>query len=106
MKPPNPPKVSDLIPLEDVCRLLPTRTHRSTVFRWAQKGRHGIRLRVVTVGCTKCTTEAWLMDFFASIEAASQNARRGQAKGPARPAAPSPQAVRTRETLKRHGLLP
>ena len=41
------PPLADLIPLADVCRRLPTRTHRSTVFRWAQKGRRGVKLKVV-----------------------------------------------------------
>ena len=46
-------KLSDLIPLEQVSRMLPKRTHRSTVFRWAQKGCRGVRLRVVSVGGVK-----------------------------------------------------
>ncbi|MBI1380789.1 MAG: DUF1580 domain-containing protein [Planctomycetaceae bacterium] len=101
------PHLSDLVPLDDVCRLLPTRTHRSTVFRWAQKGRRGVRLRVVAVGGTKCTTEAWLMAFFAAVEVAGQPQKHvtpdsGAAhKCAKRRTSASPGTL---EVLRRHGL--
>ena len=63
-------ELSDLIPLGEACKLLPGRPHRSTVFRWAQKGREGVRLKVVSVGKTRCTTERWLMEFFEAVQKA------------------------------------
>ncbi len=100
-------KLSDLIPLERVSRMLPRRTHRSTVFRWAQKGCHGVRLRVVAVGGVRCTTERWLMAFFEATEqargvisdATTLHARRGRR----RPNETS-RLARTGEVLRRHGL--
>lgn len=38
----------------------------ATVIRWAQHGVAGRMLRTVRVGGTMCTTEAWLMEFFAA----------------------------------------
>jgi hypothetical protein len=40
-----------------------------TVWRWALRGRGGRRLRVVRVGGTLCTSEAWLREFFESLAA-------------------------------------
>lgn len=97
------PHLSDLIPLDDVCRLLPARTHRSTVFRWAQKGRRGVRLRVVAVGGTKCTTEAWLMAFFAAVEDARGSSP--AAVQPVRTSTSNEPRPTTSEVLRRHRLL-
>ena len=62
---------SGLIPLEAVPDLLPTRRgrkhHKSSIFRWASKGLHGTRLRSVSVGGTRATTRAWLLDFFEAV---------------------------------------
>jgi len=104
--------LADLIPLEDVAKVLPKRLHLSTVFRWAQKGRKGVRLKVVSVGGTRCTTERWLFEFFEAVE----EARAPQE--PTRPPRPHPRPRRggprkpgrgkadptTKETLRRHGL--
>ncbi|MGC8541887.1 MAG: DUF1580 domain-containing protein [Phycisphaerae bacterium] len=38
----------------------------STVIRWAQRGVGGRRLRTVRVGGTLCTSEPWLLEFFAA----------------------------------------
>lgn len=101
------PRLSDLIPLEEVAKRLPTNTHRSTVYRWA-KGTCGVRLRVVTVGRTRCTTEQWLFEFF---EAAEQS--RAGTSDPATPRQRRHRSARsaryemseqTQDTLRRHGL--
>jgi hypothetical protein len=81
------PSLADLIPLSEVPSRLPTNPDRSTVYRWAQDGRAGIRLRTVSAGSTRCTTEAWLMDFFEQVEKARQAgpAARRVARAPRRP---------------------
>lgn len=63
-----------LIPLSQVPRLnfLPCRRngrklHPSTVFRWAQRGLRGVKLQVVRVGGTLCTTEDALCRFFEQL---------------------------------------
>lgn len=79
MSPDNAPE--HLIPLMQVPRLswLPRRRngkrlHVSTVFRWAQRGLHGVRLPVTQCGGTKCTTEADLRQFFAQLSAGGGDA--------------------------------
>lgn len=74
-----------LIPLADVPKLrwLPCRNgkrvHVSTVFRWADSGIGGIRLEFVQVGGVRCTTVAYLMDFFRRLRSGGRRARSGQA---------------------------
>ncbi len=66
-------KPEKLIPLRDIPALewLPSRRAGArlalaTVHRWAIRGVGGRRLRTVRVGGCLCTTESWLMDFFAA----------------------------------------
>ncbi|MBC8404625.1 MAG: DUF1580 domain-containing protein [Planctomycetes bacterium] len=93
--------------MKDVSDRLPKCTHRSTIFRWAQRGLHGIKLKVVTVGNTKCTTESWLILFFEAVEAAQQS---GVAREPSRRRRTSrgnsntTRKPWTEEILRRHGL--
>ena len=97
------PHLKDLIPLTEVGSHLPTKTHRSTVFRWAQKGRRGVKLRVVTIGNTKCTTEAWLMTFFEEVEAARGANTNRKSHSRSQEAGHRNRSA-TNETLRRHGL--
>jgi hypothetical protein len=70
-----------LIPLRDVPGLpwLPRRRGSqgrlavSTVWRWALRGRNGVRLEMVRVGGCLCTTEAALMEFFRTLGPASDS---------------------------------
>src|SRR6185295_9358812 len=66
----EPIRMADLIPLERVPYLLPHRPDRSTVFRWVSQGCCGRRLRTVSVGRTRHTTERWLLSFFQEIAGA------------------------------------
>jgi hypothetical protein len=68
---------NNLIALRDVAHLpwLPRRRAGSnlgyaTLWRWMKVGVKGVRLRVVRVGITPCTTEEWLIEFFEAVEAA------------------------------------
>lgn len=65
------PKDGRLIRLVDVPALawLPkrrggARLSMTTLYDWARKGLRGVTLETVSVGDTKCTTEAALMRFF------------------------------------------
>src|SRR5262249_17917550 len=57
----------------------------ATLFRWAQHGIRGVRLKIVSVGRQKCSTEVWLRDFFEALAAASDT-----------PAPPAPRSPGTR----------
>jgi hypothetical protein len=62
------------VPLARVAATLPrlrhgAPVHLSTVHRWVQRGIGGVRLRVVSIGGTKCTTRRWLMEFFEQLGA-------------------------------------
>jgi hypothetical protein len=100
-------RTADLIPLERVPALLPNRPDRSTVFRWASKGCCGVRLRTVSVGRTRHTTERWLLAFFEEVAAARERA--GDAPVVRTSRRPRPEVrtdvqVRTAEVLREHGL--
>ena len=47
----------------------------STPFRWAQHGLAGVKLEVIQLAGTKCTSEAALLRFFARL---SRQERKGQ----------------------------
>ena len=58
-----------LVPLGEAARFVPPRrggkaAHPSTLFRWAAHGLRGVRLEVVQVGGTKCTSREALHRFF------------------------------------------
>jgi hypothetical protein len=70
----------ELLPLREAAKLLPRRragkpTHGSTLLRWAQRGLRGVKLEVVQVGATKCTTEKALRRFFDELGRVSQISR-------------------------------
>lgn len=65
-----------LIALADVPKHLPKRrggrkVNLATVYRWASHGLHGVRLEVVQVGGTKCTSMTALQKFFERLSAAA-----------------------------------
>lgn len=71
------PSVDDYIPFRDVpnLKLIPRRRGKAklsvaTIYRWASKGRCGVRLRVSYAGGIPCTTTKWLREFFDSVGAA------------------------------------
>jgi hypothetical protein len=85
-----------LIPLAQVPSLpfIPRRRcgrklHVSTVFRWAQRGVGGIRLEVVRVGGSLCTTIPDLQSFFSALANAH------------RPASTAVRSALTRSSLDR-----
>lgn len=71
------PSIGELMTLSQAARRLPSRrggrpTHPSTLHRWAQFGRNGVRLKTLIVGDTRCTTEVWLLDFIKAVTAAKE----------------------------------
>ena len=41
--------------------------HITTLIRWALHGVRGVRLKTVKVGRRRCTTRAWLLEFFEQL---------------------------------------
>jgi hypothetical protein len=76
---PVPDRLHEYITLRQAAAELPRRragrkTHVKTLFRWAGPGCRGIVLRTVLVGAVRCTTRAWLAEFFAALTAARRGA--------------------------------
>jgi hypothetical protein len=76
---PVDPLSPDTLTLAQAARLLPSlRAGRpvdpSTLWRWASRGLHGVRLPIVRVGGTACTSREALRKFLADVEAARQKA--------------------------------
>lgn len=59
-----------LMPLGRAASLLDC--HVATIYRWTGRGCRGVRLRYVQRGATRCTTRAWLEDFFERLTRAGQ----------------------------------
>lgn len=101
-------RTADLIPLEQVSVILPSRPDRSTVFRWARGGCHSVRLRTVSVGRTLHTTERWLLAFFEEIAVARSGRLPATVAAQPRPtrssSGPAEPNARTARILREHGL--
>ncbi len=70
----------NLVTLGDVPALLPLRRgqkrpHVSCVYRWAQHGLRGVRLEIIQVGGTACTSREALQRFFERLTAARTGER-------------------------------
>jgi Protein of unknown function (DUF1580) len=57
----------ELHPLAKVGGLLPSRPHRSTGIRWADRGVRGFRLETVTIGGRRYTSREALARFIAHL---------------------------------------
>jgi hypothetical protein len=73
----DPVRLDELIPLRQAAAELPRRragkrTHIATVHRWTEGSCRGVKLRFTMVGATRCTTRAWLAEFFAALTAAKR----------------------------------
>jgi hypothetical protein len=69
----------ELITLRQAAAELPRRragrkTHVSCVYRWTTAGCRGVRLRYAQCGATRCTSRAWLREFFDALTAATMPA--------------------------------
>ena len=70
----------DLMPLAKAARSLPPlRSGRpvspATLWRWSARGLRGVRLQIVRLGGTACTSPGALREFFAAVEAARTQPR-------------------------------
>ena len=84
-----------IITLTEAARLLPRRragrpVHVSCLYRWAQIGCRGVRLEIVQIGGTKCTSREAMQRFFDSLTAQSE----GQ------PVAPPPRSKSRRKQIE------
>ena len=52
-------------------RITGERVHKSTLYRWADRGLKGVKLQVVFAGGHKRTTENAILEFFAKVSVAS-----------------------------------
>jgi hypothetical protein len=100
------PLADDVQPLAQAARSLlpPLRSGRpvspATLWRWAAHGLRGVRLQIVRIGGTACTSKAALREFFAAVEAA-----RSQPSPETTTPQPSP-ASRAAEELSALGIGP
>lgn len=62
------------------------RIHKSTLFRWGQRGLRGVVLETVQVGGTRCTSQSALWRFFAALAEigtdSPRRAKRNRRSGP------------------------
>jgi hypothetical protein len=69
---------ADLIPFSRVPSILPrsTRTgkrvHPGCVYRWAQKGQNGVKLKALKIAGAWHTKLAWIREYFEAVTAAEQ----------------------------------
>jgi hypothetical protein len=91
----DPVRLDEYISLRQAAAELPRRragrkTHVATLYRWCDVGCRGIKLRFVMIGESRCTTRAWLAEFFDALTAARQG---GPKSLPARTSAAWTRAV-------------
>lgn len=65
-------RLHELITLKQAAAELPSgrpgkRRHVASLYRYTDPGLHGVRLRYVQVGSTRCTTREWLHEFFEAL---------------------------------------
>lgn len=81
------PDLRELIPLSETSRLLPRRkgksVHRTTLGRWASKGRGGVVLRTWMLGGVRYTTRRAILEFVEGLSASGREAERSGATPPA-----------------------
>src|SRR4051812_1460257 len=68
------PPLCDFITLAQAADELPRRrrgrkTNVSTLYRWTTTGCRGVKLQFIQCGATRCTTRAWLDEFFGRLSA-------------------------------------
>lgn len=94
------PVAETLVPLCKAAKLLPSSRksegqHVSTLHRWARKGLRGVRLEVIRIGGTTCTSREALGRFFAALSPDESNAPQS---------APQLRSNQTQQVLRDAGL--
>lgn len=94
------PVTETLVPLCKAAKLLPSSRksegqHVSTLHRWARKGLRGVRLEVIRIGGTTCTSHEALGRFFSAL---SPDESHGQQS------VPQIRSSRTQQVLRDAGL--
>ncbi len=76
----DPPDLCEWIPLSETPRFLPRRNgkkvHRTTLGRWASKGRGGVVLRTWMLGGVRYTTRRAILEFVERLSASGREAER------------------------------
>jgi hypothetical protein len=72
------PALDELIPLRELAARLPRRrknkkTHVATLYRWTDHGCRGRKLRYIQCGATRCSTLAWVHEFFDALAAPTRD---------------------------------
>ena len=62
----------DLIPLAEAGQIIPGVRHPSTVWRWVNVGRYGVKLESLEVGGVTYTSRSAIQDFCEEITAAKR----------------------------------
>lgn len=74
-KPINTPHPDTKLPFNEVCCHTPRRVDASTIYRWAMKGKNGVRLRYWRYGRALYTTLAAIDEFAAAVATEDQRLR-------------------------------
>lgn len=78
---PSPTYVPLLAEGPALCQhLVGIRPHRATLFRWSEKGSHGVVLETLSVGRTRVVSEQQLLRFFAQVAEARRQKGEPQPK--------------------------
>jgi hypothetical protein len=69
-------RLKEYVPLTTMARALPHRRRGRkcspvTLFRWTTVGLRGVKLKYINIGSTRCTTWAWMQEFFDQVTIAS-----------------------------------
>ena len=95
--------VEKLLTFSEVASILPRRrrgrkTAVTTIYRWASRGLHGVRLETIQVGGSLCTSREALQRFFQQLDRSSASAA-----APARVKEAKEQATAAERELGRAG---
>jgi len=61
----------DYISLQAAAPLFPTRPHKNTIVRWANRGLYGVKLKTVRYGGKRLTRPVWVDEFNVAMLGAS-----------------------------------
>jgi hypothetical protein len=79
-------------------RITGERPHKSAIYRWAQRGLRGVRLRTAFAGGHRRTCETWIREFFDAVTVAAD----GEATAPLATSARPSRNDRAADTSRPH----
>ncbi len=96
----NPPMVRLSAAAPVVERIRGDRPSSATIYRWAQRGLKGVKLRTAFAGGHRRTTENWIREFFAAVTEAVD----GTGIAPPKPVSRSQRVARAEAELEAAGI--